>query len=351
MKYAYNNKKFLFLSFVFVSVLLFFYEFSDISFPFIFGFVLSYLLAPVTHFLSRYLNRSFISFLFVVLFFTIVIAAGFVFIPKLKEYVSYIVEHLPQYYEDFSKLVEQVLTLDVMSPYQRDLDVLKSEIQKYSDQKVLILTSVLKEILSKKNTIAEWVSFFIITPISFYYFTRDWEKLSLQLFNIIPLRQHLLVTEIFLVIRKSFRKFFHAQFCVVAILAGYYYIFLELIGTNHCLFLGILSGLLSFIPFIGAIISLFIVAFLSVSYLSVPKLCILVLVYTVGQFIEGYILSPNFVGKRTGLHPLWILFAFFAGFKLLGVLGVLISIPVIAMIRDLINFGIKKLKAGQMYKR
>ncbi len=351
MKYAYDNRKIFFLGFVCLCVVLFFYEFSDILFPFIFGFVLSYLLAPATQFLSRYINRSIVSFLFVVLFFAIVISAGFVFIPKIKEYISYIVEHLPQYHEDFSKLVKQFLSWDVISQYQVEIDSLKEEIQKYSNQKFLILTSVLKEIVSKKNTIAEWVSFFIITPISFYYFNRDWENLSSKIYNIIPLRQHVLITEIFFIIRKSFRKFFHAQFCVVAILSAYYYVFLKLIDTNHCLLLGLLSGLLSFIPFIGAIISCFIVIFLSVSYLTIPKLCILMIVYAVGQFIEGYILSPNFVGKRTGLHPLWILFAFFAGFKVLGILGVIISIPVIAMMRDLINFGIQKLKASQMYKR
>ena len=350
MNYA-HDKKILLLGFVLACIVSFFYMFADISFPFVFGFVLAYLCAPAINFASEYTNRSLISFAFVILFFALIVSAGLIFIPKIKEYILYIVENLPKHCEDFTKFSEQFIYSEIAEPYQSEIESLKQELQKYADQKLLILTSVLKGIASQKSTIAEWMSFFVITPISFYYFSRDWEKLSSQIYNIVPLRHHGFVSEIFSIIRKSFRKFFNAQFYVVAILFAYYSILLEIIGVDHSLFFGLLSGLLSFIPFIGALISCFIVIFLSISSLTVAKFWVLLAIYALGQVIEGYILSPKFVGKGTGLHPLWILFAFFAGFKLLNVLGVLISIPVIAMLRDLINFGICKFKASQMYKQ
>ncbi len=350
MNYA-HDKKILLLGFVLACVVSFFYVFSDISFPFIFGFVLAYLCAPAINFASEYTNRSLISFAFVILFLALIVSAGLIFIPKIKEYILYIVENLPKHCEDFIKFLDQFIYSETAEPYQSEIESLKQELQKYTDQKLLILTSVLKGIASQKSTIAEWMSFFVITPISFYYFSRDWEKLSSKIYNIVPLRYHEFVSEIFSIIRKSFRKFFNAQFYVVAILFAYYSTLLGIIGIDNSLFFGLFSGLLSFIPFIGAMIACFIVIFLSISSLTVTKLCILLSIYALGQIIEGYILSPKFVGKGTGLHPLWILFAFFAGFKLLNVLGVLISIPVIAMLRDLINFGICKFKASQMYKQ
>ena len=346
-----HDKKIFFLFFLLVCVASFFYIFSDVSFPFVFGFVLAYLFAPAINFSSKYINRSLISFAFVTLFVAIFVSAGLIFIPKIKEYILYIVENMPKHYDDFIKFADQFIYSQTAAPYQSEIESLKQELQKYADQKLLILTSVLKGIASQKSTIAEWMSFFVIAPISFYYFSRDWEKLSSKIYNIVPLRYHSFLTEIFLIIRGSFRRFFHAQFYVVAALFAYYAIFLGAIGIDHSLFFGIFSGLLSFIPFIGAMIACFIVIFLSVSSLTTTKLCILLAIYALGQIIEGYILSPKFVGKGTGLHPLWILFAFFAGFKLLNILGVLISIPVIAMLRDLINFGICKLKASPMYKR
>lgn len=345
------DKKLYLFGFVLVCILSFFYIFADISFSFAFGFVLAYLFAPVIRFSSKYCNRSLVSLIFVGLFVAVFIAAGFVFLPKIKEYVSYIADNLPTYYDNFLKFSDKLILSEDFLPYQDEIESLKQELQKYSDQKLLILTSVLKEIVSKKNTIAGWMSFCVIAPISFYYFARDWEKLSATIYDIVPKRQHELVTNIFLIIRRSFRRFFHAQFYVVAILFAYYSAMLWVIGLDHSLFFGFFSGLLSFIPFIGAVIAWFIVIFLSVASLTSTKLWILVITYTLGQFVEGYVLSPKFVGKGTGLHPLWILFAFFAGFKLMGILGVLVSIPMTAMLRDLINFGICNYKSSQLYKQ
>lgn len=347
----YSNKKFLIFSFAVVCITLFFYIFSDISFPFIFGFVLAYLFAPAIRFSSKYCNRSFVSFVFVGLFIALFVIAGFVFLPKIKEYISYIADNLPTYYSDFLKFSDKLISSEDLLPYQDEIKSLKQELQKYSDQKLLIFTSVLREIVSKKNTITGWMSFCVIAPISLYYFARDWEELSKAVYEVIPKRQHELVKQIFSIIRRSFRRFFHAQFYVVAVLFAYYSVMLWGVGIDHSLLFGFFSGLLSFIPFIGAVISCFIVIFLSIASLTGTKVCVLGMIYGLGQLIEGYILSPKFVGKGTGLHPLWILFAFFAGFKLMGVIGVLISIPVTLMLRDLINFGIINYKSSQLYKQ
>jgi predicted PurR-regulated permease PerM len=74
-------------------------------------------------------------------------------------------------------------------------------------------------------------------------------------------------------------------------------------------------------------------------------------VYFVGQFIEGYVLYPRLVGRKINLHPLWVLFSFFAGINLGGITGVLIAIPSAAVIRSLMEFAIKKFKSTQAYKQ
>jgi predicted PurR-regulated permease PerM len=112
-----------------------------------------------------------------------------------------------------------------------------------------------------------------------------------------------------------------------------------------------MSGMFSFIPLVGALLSCLIIVFVSVPILTLSKLCIILATYFVGQFIEGYVLYPRFVGKKTGLHPLWILFSFFAGMKLCGIVGVLIAIPLAAVIRSLIGFSIDKFKATYAYKQ
>lgn len=346
-----ENKRLFLSGFVLFLITLFFYLFSDVCFPFVAGFVLAYLFVSTVNFSSKYVNRTFVCFSLSVFLVSIFVAAGIVIIPKLKVYILYLAENLPNYCSNFLNTMNQISDQKEILPYKAEIDSLRAELEKYFSQKVYIVTSILSSLVSRKNTIAEFFSFLIIMPISFFYCSRDWNKLSTKIYNFIPLRWHSIANETFFIIRDSFFKFFRAQFYVAIALSAYYSIFLSFLNINNAIFFGILSGLFSFIPFIGALLSCLLVVFLSVTSLTFVKLCLIVLFYLIGQFVEGYILSPKFVGKGTGLHPLWILFSFFAGFKLFGVIGVLISIPITAIFRGLINFFVSKFKASQIYKQ
>ncbi len=345
------NNKTLFLGIILLSFYLFFYIFSSICFPFVAGFILAYIFVPIIDFLSKKINRSFICLVLALCSVSIFIMAGFELIPRLKHYILHLANHLPAYCDNFATFINQMFEYDNAISYHNEIESIKMEIQKYLDQKIYITASILGRLMSQKNTIVEFFSFFIIMPISFFYFARDWESISSKIYDFIPLRQHHLVNESFSIIRKSLFRFFHAQFYVVAILSTYYASILLIVNLHHPVFLGILSGLFSFIPFIGAILSGFIVIFVSIPYLTMVKFYIIIASYFLGQLIEGYFLSPKFVGKRTGLHPIWILFSFYAGYQTLGVIGVLIAIPVVAICRSLINLYIIKFHASQAYKQ
>lgn len=346
-----SSKKSFYIIVLFSVTFLFFYLFSSICFPFAVGFILAYLFMPLIGKFSQKMNRTFLCFILAILSVTIFIIAGFQLLPKLKQYVIYLADTLPTYYDNFSGLVNKIFGTENISQYQSEIDSVKLELQKYFDQKILIAASILKSLVASKNTIASFFSFFIIMPISFFYFARDWELVSTKIYDFIPQRQHVLVNEIFSVIKKSFFKFIKAQIYVVVILSTYYASILFAIGIQHSTWLGMLSGLLSFIPFIGALLAAFVVIFISVPYLTLSKFYLIIVLYFCGQCIEGYILSPKFVGKGTGIHPLWILFSFFAGYQLLGIFGVLIAIPVVSVCRGLINLYISKFKASSIYKQ
>ncbi len=345
-----NNKTLLF-GIIVISFLLFFYTFSSICFPFIVGFILAYIFVPTIDFISRQINRTFVCFILTILFISIFIMAGLELIPRLKQYILHIADNLPTYYNNFIIFISRLFESENTLSYHNEIASIKTEIQKYFDQKIYITASILGRLVSQKNTIVEFISFFIIMPISFFYFAKDWKSISSKIYDFIPLRQHHLINESFNIIRKSLFRFFHAQFYVVAILSIYYSSVLLLINLHHPIFWGILSGFFSFIPFIGAILSGFIVVFVSIPHLTMTKFYLIIATYFLGQFIEGYFLSPKFVGRKTGLHPLWILFSFFAGYKTLGIVGVLIAIPVIAICRSLINLYIIKFHASQAYKQ
>jgi predicted PurR-regulated permease PerM len=331
----------------------FFHLFSNVCFPFVVGFVLAYLCAPIVDFLDgHHLNRTFVCLIFPLCSICLFIFVGMELFPKIKEHLLLLTHNLPNYYDRFMAFLDNTFSSVDFAKYYPAITDLRCEIEKYLNQKANIISSIVEGIASKRSVIANFVSFFIIMPVSFFYFLKDWNNMTKFIYDLVPNRQRPVLVEISVVIRKTFRNFFHGQFYVVSILSIYYVTLLSVINVDKYLFLGIMSGLFSFIPFIGALFSFFLVILLvSIQTLSLIKVYVLLTIYLIGQFFEGYILTPKFIARKTGLHPLLILFSFFAGMELQGVIGVLVAIPLAAVARNLIGFAINKFKASQAYKQ
>ncbi|MDR1236588.1 MAG: AI-2E family transporter [Holosporaceae bacterium] len=351
LKINFFQNKIIFWAVIFFLLLSFFYLFSEICFPFLVGFTLAYLCAPFIRSASLHVNRTLLSFLLAVGCVCIFIAAGVEILPRVKEYLMLVANNTPFYYDRFISFLDQTFSSVNFLRYESEIASIKSEIQKFLDQRIHILASVIGEIATKTEIVSRFFSFCVIMPISFFYFLRDWDEMADYVHSCVPNRQRDAVKETFDIVRKTFTNFFHGQFYVVITLFSYYTVMLTIIGLNKKIYLGFLSGLLSFIPFIGALFSCILVIFVNAPVISLTKLYFILAIYAVGQFIEGYILSPKFVGKKTGLHPLWILFSFFAGMRLGGVIGVLVAIPLAAVIRNLALLAMHKFRASQAYKQ
>jgi predicted PurR-regulated permease PerM len=166
----------------------------------------------------------------------------------------------------------------------------------------------------------------------------------------LPNRQREVFMEISTLIRTTLHKFLNGQFKIAVVLALFYGIALYAVGLNNYILLGFISGLSSFVPFVGEFFSLLLVILISAPLLTLTKMYLLIAVYVVGQFLESHLLYPHFVGKKVGLHPLWMMFSFFAGLQLGGIVGVLIAIPLTAILRSLITFSIGRLRSTSSYK-
>lgn len=353
MRYApVKNKIIFFWICVFAVFYLFFSLFSDICFPFVCGFILAYVFTPFVTTLanktSRYLSRSFWSILFSTGTIMIFVIGGAFLAPKLRDYLTLLSQKLPEYYSLFISFVNDKFPSINIS--ESDIFSLKFETQRFLNQKIYFLASIVEGVASRGKAITKFLSFFIVMPVSLFYFLKDWNRMKSFIFGCVPLQQRRTVVEVSYIIRKTVTSFFYWQFYVVFWLFTYYAVTLKFVLGDSSMYLAITSGLLSFIPFIGCVFSCFLVVFSSIPIMTLTKFYFVIAIYFVGQFIEGYILYPHFVGKKTGLHPLWILFSFFAGAELNGIIGVLIAIPSAAVIRSLCSYSITKFKATQAYK-
>lgn len=343
--------KALFWATVFTFIGVFFYLFSNICSSFAIGFFLAYICAPSANILSKYVNRGLVSFVFtiaVVAFFIIIIMNVF---PLLADYFTMISNNAPAYYQRSLELILQLCDSLAIPQVRDEIQNLRFDILKYIGQKMYIFSSLVRGIALQCTAFTEFMSSIFIAIVSFFYFLKDWNFLKQRCYNYVPRRQKEILKEIGQLIRRTFHSFFRGQFYVVSILSAFYISGLWLIGIKNFVMLGIMSGLFSFIPFVGALLSLVIAIFISATSLTIVKLYCIVVMYLLGQLVEGYILSPRFVGSKTGLHSLWILFSFFAGYQLKGIIGIIIAIPFTAVVNNLVIFALDKFRESQTYKQ
>jgi predicted PurR-regulated permease PerM len=146
--------------------------------------------------------------------------------------------------------------------------------------------------------------------------------------------------------------FLRGQFGVCLVLGCYYAIALMLVGLDFGLLIGLLAGVITFVPYIGSMTGLMVAASVALAQFwpDWRRIALVVAIFLVGQFIEGNIVSPKFVGERVGLHPVWLIFAMFAFGYLFGFVGLLVAVPLGAAIAVLLRFGLRQYFASPLYR-
>jgi predicted PurR-regulated permease PerM len=145
--------------------------------------------------------------------------------------------------------------------------------------------------------------------------------------------------------------FVRGQTGVCLILGSFYSVCLTVIGLNFGLLIGLIAGLISFIPFVGSMTGLVLAVGVAVAQFwpDWTWIVVVIVVFMVGQFVEGYILAPKLVGENVGLHPVWLMFAIFAFGYLFGFVGLLVAVPLAAAIGVLLRFALGQYRASPLY--
>jgi predicted PurR-regulated permease PerM len=168
----------------------------------------------------------------------------------------------------------------------------------------------------------------------------------------IPVRQRETVCRLVREIDTAIGGFLRGQLGVCLILGSYYAIALSLAGLEFALLIGIVAGIITFVPYIGSMTGLLIAASVALAQFwpDWKRIVVVIAIFLAGQFIEGNIISPKLVGERVGLHPLWMIFAMFAFGYLFGFVGLLLAVPLAAAIAVLLRFALRQYLASPFYK-
>ena len=321
---------------------------GDVILPFVLGGAIAYCLDPIADRLermgaSRVIATSLITFTAIFIFVLLILLV----IPTLIEQASQLINLAPKLFGDLQTvLTERFPSLMVEdSPMRQQLLKIGEAIQSKGG-------ALLNSVLTSAKSLINIAVLVIIVPVVAFYMLLDWDNMTARVDSMLP-RDHVdTVREIARDIDKTLASFIRGQGTVCLILGTYYAIALMLVGLQFGLVVGFVAGLVSFIPYVGALVggALAIGLGLFQFWGMWGSLGAVIAVFVVGQMIEGNVLTPKLVGSSVGLHPVWLLFALSVFGSLFGFVGMLVAVPVAAMLGVVIRFAIGQYKQGRLYK-
>lgn len=191
----------------------------------------------------------------------------------------------------------------------------------------------------------------LLIPVVTFYLLRDWDKLVAWIAGLIPPRHLPMVRVLAGETDDVLGAFIRGQLSVMAVLSIYYWLALWIAGLDLALLVGLIVGLISFVPYLGAIVGVLLGAIAMLVQTQDPfSLIWIAVVFSVGQVLESNVLTPWLVGDRIGLHPVTVIFAVMAGGQLFGFIGVMMALPVAAVVAVIMRHAKSRWLLSGLYR-
>jgi predicted PurR-regulated permease PerM len=190
----------------------------------------------------------------------------------------------------------------------------------------------------------------VITPIVSFFLLRDWDRITAKIDGYLPKRYAPTIREQLKRIDQTLAGYIRGQVHVMLVLGVFYAVGLSIIGLDFAILVGMAGGILVILPYLGVVIAgALSVGIAYVQFHDWQPVAMVAGFFVIGQMIEGYVLTPKLVGDRVGLHPLWLIFGMLAGAALFGFVGVLLAIPVSAVLGVLVRFALQQYLESDYY--
>jgi predicted PurR-regulated permease PerM len=302
--------------------------------PFLVGAILAYLGTPIVARAERRGVPRSLSTLLVMLFMGILLAGLFlVLIPLVQAEVTSITKRLPDLVAQMTARVGPFLQEKFDITLSLDFDSIRTFISDNAEQARQLSVRLLSGVKTGGAIVLSLLVNLALIPVVMFYLLRDWNMILARLDDLLPRRWGPKVRAISREVDGVLAEFLHGQLLVMIALAAYYTVALSIVRLVHAVAIGILTGLLVFIPYVGFGLGFLLgVTAAALEFNGWPGFFAVLAVYGVGQLLESYVLVPFMVGDRIGLHPLAVIFALLAFGELFGFAGVLMALPVSAVL-------------------
>ena len=320
---------------------------GDVILPFIVGGAIAYGLDPLADRLqrlglSRVLATTTISLIALMIF----ILMAVLIIPMVVEESLQLFRTAPAIFENLQVFLSERFPslIDTESTLRQSLNKLGETIQSRGAE-------LAQTVFSSALGVINAVVFIVVVPVVAFYLLLDWDNMVARIDQLLPRDHAPRIRRIASEIDNTLASFVRGQMTVCAILGAYYAVALMIAGLQFGLVVGVIAGLVSFIPYIGAIIGGVLAIGLALFQFWDTPIWIAVVagIFATGQFLEGNILTPKLVGESVGLHPVWLLLALSVFGSLFGFAGMLVAVPVAAALGVVARFGVELYRDSRLY--
>jgi len=334
---------------VLASFILLLWLLSPILLPFLVGAAVAYFLDPAVRRLAGWgLGRTLASVTMMSLLFGALGATLYVLVPLVVNEAAALANELPRLFEQAREALNRSMAEDIEDEDSTVRQILADSGQALRDNAQSLLIGMLHGV----SGLIGFILFWVVMPVVAFYLLIDWPRLLRGIDDLLPREHAQTIRQLACQIDSTIAGFVRGEVIVCTILAVWYTVTLSLIGLNYALVIGLVAGLVSFIPYVGAFVGgSLAIGFALYQFWGDPWLIGLVVgVFLFGQFIETQVLVPRLVGSSVNLHPVWLIFAVMAFGSVFGLTGALVAVPVAAAMGVLVRFGIDCYRESRLYQ-
>ncbi len=325
---------------------------SPILMPFVVGAGLAYIGDPIVDRLQRLrLSRT----AAVCVVFTVLTLVGLLALlllaPMIYHQFLALLRNIPDWLVWLQNQALPRLGVTLPAGVQLDAEGLKAIITEHWTEAGGFAQAAWERVSQSGKLLVITIANLLLIPVVSFYLLRDWDDLIAWIRGLIPPRYLPRLGQMAGEADDVLGAFIRGQLLVMAAQAVFYALALRLVGLELALVVGIIIGLISFIPYLGSIVGLLIAVIAMLVQTQDPSSLIwVVVIFGVGQFLEGNVLTPWLVGDRIGLHPVTVIFAVMAGGQLFGFVGVLLALPVAAVLAVMMRHTKQQWLASPLYR-
>ncbi len=310
------------------------YLLSPILTPFLLAAVIAYICNPMVTRMAAYkIPRTIGTILIMFLLLGVFAALILVMVPLFEKESNRLIEKAPVYLEILRNQVIPWLESRLNLSLQPDMNLLKQAVSEHWKSAGGMAAKMLPSLTSGGMAIVEFFVNLLLVPVVLFYLLRDWNQIVKQIDGIVPRYWHEQVAILARETDRILAQFLRGQLSVIFIMCIIYITGLWLAGLEFALPIGLVAGLLVFVPYLGTIVGLTLASLAAfMQFQGWTEVIPVWIVFAIGQLVEGMVITPWLVGDRIGLHPVMVIFALLAFGQLFGFFGILLALPVSAVL-------------------